>query len=138
MCSIVLKTPYICDVKGNKTPASQSAMPIPISIAIFLALFTLGAAMNKPAGKPDEVVILGGKQYNWVDKKENQNTLVVMAPEQPNHTVTIQGQREPAYFENIFSVFRLLADQKTPAPMTAENNSINSNIKQAIALSVKE
>jgi hypothetical protein len=125
-------------VKGNKTPASQTAMPIPIIIAILIALFTLGATMNKPAGKPDEVVILGGKQYNWVDKKDNQNTLVVMAPEQQNHTVTIQGQREPAFFDNIFSVFRLISDQKESAHMTAINNSINSNIKQAIALSVKE
>lgn len=114
-------------------------MPIPIIIAILIALFSLGATMNKPAGKPDEVVILGGKHYNWVDKKDNQNTLVVMGPEQQNHSVTIQGQREPALFENLFSVFRLIPDQKEEDhTMTAVNNSINSNIKQVIALSVKE
>jgi hypothetical protein len=112
-------------------------MPIPIIIAILIALFTLGANMNKPAGKPEEVVIIGGKHYNWVDKKDNHNTLVVMAPEQQDHTTTIQGQREPEFFENIFSVFRLVTDEKE-GPMTSINNSINSNIKQAIVLSEKE
>jgi hypothetical protein len=124
-------------VKGNKTPPSQVAMPIPIIIAILIALFTLGANMNKPAGKPDEVVIIGGKHYNWVDKKDNHNALVVMAPEQQDHTTTIHGQREPEFFENIFSVFRLVTDEKEE-PMTSINNSINSNIKQAIVLSEKE
>jgi len=104
---------------------------------MLIALFTLGATMNKTAGKPDEVVIIGGKHYNWVDKKDNHNTLVVMAPEQQDHTITIQGQREPEFFENIFSVFRLITDEKEER-MTTLNNSLNSNIKQAIALSEKE
>ncbi|MBO9199818.1 MULTISPECIES: hypothetical protein [Niastella] len=112
-------------------------MPIPISIAMLIALFTLGAAMkNKKAGNPDEVVIIGGKQVNWVNKKDSR-TLVVMAPEQQDHTITIQGQQESAFFDNIFQcsgLYKIIKDE----PMTAINNSINSNIKQAIALSPKE
>jgi len=104
---------------------------------MLIALFTLGATMkNKPAGKPDEVVIIGGKHYNWVDKKDNR-TLVVMAPEQQDHTITIQGQQESDFFENIFqssSLYQIIKEE----PMTTINNSINSNIKQAIALSEKE
>ena len=105
---------------------------------MLIALFTLGATMkNKPAGKPDEIVIIGGKHYNWVDKKDNNNTLVMMAPEQQDHTITIQGQQETAFFENIFqcsSLYQIIKEE----PMTSINNSINSNIKQAIVLSVKE
>jgi hypothetical protein len=125
-------------VKGNKTPPSPSAMPIPIIIAILVALFTLGATMKKQtAGSPDQVVIIGGKHVNWIDKKDNRDNLVVIAPEQKNHTVIIRGQRESASFEGIFQLLGLYQIVKGE-PMTAVNNSINSNIKQAIVLSEKE
>jgi hypothetical protein len=106
-------------VKGNKTPDSQVAMPIPIIIAMLIALFTLGATMkNKPAGKPEKIVIIGGKHLN-------------------DHTITIQGQQETAFFENIFqssSLYQIIKEES----MTSINNSLNSNVKQAIVLSVKE
>jgi len=104
---------------------------------MLIALFTLGATMKKTTGRPDQVVIIGGKHYNWVDKKDNHNTLVVMAPEEEDHTITIKGQRETALFDNIFQLSGLYQIIKAE-PMTAVNNSINSNIKQAIALSEKE
>jgi phosphopantetheine adenylyltransferase len=124
-------------VKGNKTPASQSAMPIPIIIAVLIALFTLGAKMNQQKGSPARVVIVGGKQYNVVDEKDNRNTLVVIAAEQNGHTVIIKGQRETASFENIFQLLGLYQIIKAE-PMTPINNSINSNMKQAVCLSEKE
>ncbi|SEN30497.1 hypothetical protein SAMN05660816_00666 [Niastella yeongjuensis] len=86
---------------------------------MLIALFTLGATMkNKPAGKPETIVIIGGKNYD-------------------PHTITIQGQQESAFFENIFqcsSLYQIIKEE----PVTYINNSINSNIKQAVALSVKE
>ena len=112
-------------------------MPIPIIIAMLVALFTLGATMKKQTGNPDRVVIIGGKHYNWIDKKDNHNTLVVMAPEQQNHTIIIKGQRESASFDHIFEFLGMYQIEKGE-PVTAGNNSINSNIKQAIVLSVKE
>jgi len=125
-------------VKGNKTPPSQVAMPIPIIIAILIALFTLGAKMNQPQkGSPARVVIVGGKQYYQVDKKGNRDTLVLMAPEEHNHSVTINAQREGDSFENIFQLLGLYQIIKTE-PITVVNNSINSNMKQAVCLSVKE
>jgi hypothetical protein len=113
-------------------------MPIPIIIAILVALFTLGATMKKQTTvSPDKVVIIGGKHVNWIDKKDNRNNLVVMAPEQKNHTIVIKGQRESASFEGIFQLLGLYQIVKGE-PMKAVNNSINSNIKQAIVLSEKE
>src|SRR5687768_13055011 len=99
-------------------------MPIPIIIAILVALFTLGTKMNQPKGGRAEVVILGGKQYNWVDKKDNRDNLVVMAPEQQDHTITIKGQRQTGAFENIFQLSGLYQIIKSE-PITAVNNSIN-------------
>jgi hypothetical protein len=124
-------------VKGNKTPASQTAMPIPIIIAVLIALFSLGAKMNQKTGSPARVVIVGGKPYNVADEKENRNTLVVVAAEQNDHTVIIKGQRETASFENIFQLLGLYQIIKAE-PITPVNNSINSNMKQAVCLSEKE
>jgi hypothetical protein len=124
-------------VKGNKTPASQSAMPIPIIIAVLIALFSLGAKMNQKTGGPARVVIVGGKQYKVADGKDNRNTLVVVAAEQNDHTVIIKGQRETASFENIFQLLGLYQIIKAEA-MTPVNNSINSNMKQAVCLYEKE
>lgn len=99
-------------------------MPIPIIIAILIALFTVGANMDKPkAGKPEVVVILGGKQYNWIEKNADSNNLVVMAPEQQDHSITIQGQRQTGTFENIFQLMGLY--QIIKAEPIAANNSIN-------------
>ena len=113
-------------------------MPIPIIIAILIALFTLGAKMNQPQkGSPARVVIVGGKQYYQVDKKDNRDTLVLMAPEQHTHSVTINAQAEGDSFENIFQLLGLYQIIKAE-PMTVVNNSINSNMKQAVCLSVKE
>jgi hypothetical protein len=138
VCCIVLKTPYICVVKGNKTLTSQTAMPIPIIIAILIALLTLGKMhQQQQKGGPAQVVIIGGKQYNWVDKSDNRNTLVVMAPEQKDHTITIKAQRASASFENIFQLAGLYQIIKAE-PMTAVNNSINTNMKQTACLSEKE
>jgi hypothetical protein len=111
-------------------------MPIAIIIAIFVALFTLGVKMNQPKGSPARVVIVGGKQYFQVTKKDNRDTLVLMAPEQHKHIVTINGQRETESF-NIFQLSGLYQIIKAE-PITAINNSINSNIKQAVCLSEKE
>jgi hypothetical protein len=111
-------------------------MPIAIIIAIFVALFTLGVKMNQPKGSPARVVIVGGKQYYQVTKKDNRDTLVLMAPEQHKHIVTINGQRETESF-NIFQLSGLYQIIKAE-PVTAINNSINSNIKQAVCLSEKE
>ncbi|THU41838.1 hypothetical protein FAM09_06970 [Niastella caeni] len=109
-------------------------MPIPISIAILIALFVLGGKMNKqPKGSPAEVVILGGKQYSLVDKKDSCNTLVVMNPKQNDNTVIIKGQRQSAPIENIFQFLGLYQIIKAE-PLTPVNNSINSNIKQAVCL----
>jgi len=136
VCCIVLKTPYICVVKGNKTPASPPTMPIPISIAVLIALFTLGAKMNQKKSGPDQVIIVGGKQHSWVYEKDNRNTLVVMAPAKNDHTIIIKGRQETASFENIFlssSLYQFVEAE----PTTPVNNSINSNMKQAVYLSVK-
>jgi hypothetical protein len=124
-------------VKGNKTQASHSAMPIPIIIAVIIALFSLGAKMNQKTGSPARVVIVGGKPCNVADEKDNRNTLVVVAAEQNDHTVIIKGQRETASFENIFQLLGLYQIIKAE-PMTPVNNSINSNMKQAVCLSEKE
>jgi len=137
VCCIVLKTSYICVVKGNKTPTSQTAMPIPIIIAILIALLTLGKMHQQQKGSPAQVVIIGGKQYNWVDKSDNRNALVVMAPEQKDHTITIKAQRQSAPIENIFQFSGLYLILKAE-PMTAVNNSINTNMKQTACLSEKE
>jgi hypothetical protein len=110
-------------------------MPIPIIIAVLIALFTLGAR-NQKKSSPDQVVIVGGK-YNVVDKKDNRNTLEVMASEENDHSIIIVGQRETAPYENIFQVSGLYQIIKA-APMTPINNSINSNIKQAVCQSEKE
>lgn len=99
-------------------------MPIPIIIAILIALFTLGANMDKQKASRPEVVILGGKQYNWVDKKEKSDNLVVMAPEQKDHSITIKGQRQTGNFENIFQLLGLYQIIKAE-PIAAANNSIN-------------
>jgi hypothetical protein len=124
-------------VKGNKTPASQPAMPIPIIIAILIALFTLGAKVNQQKDHPAKVVILGGKQYNWVDEKDNRNTLDVKAPQQDDdHTIIIKGQRQSAPFENIFQLSGLYQIIKAE-PITPVNHSFNSNMKQAVYVSVK-
>ena len=111
-------------------------MPIAIIIAIFVALFTLGVKMDQPKGSPARVVIVGGKQYYQVAKKNNRDTLVLMAPTQHEHTITINGQRETESF-NIFQLSGLYQIIKAE-PMTTINNSINSNIKQAVCLSEKE
>jgi hypothetical protein len=99
-------------------------MPIAIIIAIFVALFTLGANMQEPEAGRHEVVILGGKQYNLVDKKDNGGKLVVMAPEQQDHSITIKGQRQTGNFENIFQLLGLYQIIKAE-PIAAANNSIN-------------
>ena len=112
-------------------------MPIPIIIAVLIALFSLGAKMNQKTGSPARVVIVGGKPYNVADEKDNRNTLVVVAAGQNDHTVIIKGQRETASFENIFQLLGLYQIIKAE-PMTPVNNSINSNMKQAVCLSEKE
>ena len=111
-------------------------MPIPIIIAILIALFTLGANVNQQKGQPAKVVILGGKQYNWVDKKDNRNNFEVKAPQQDDHTIIIKGQRQTAPFENIFQLSGLYQIIKAE-PLTPVNNSFNSNMKQAVYVSVK-
>lgn len=98
-------------------------MPIPIIIAILIALFTLGANMDKTKTSRPEVVILGGKQYNWVDKKDNKDNLVVMGPEEEDHSITIKGQRQTGNLENIFEF--LFFYQIIKAEPIAANNSIN-------------
>ena len=105
---------------------------------MLIALFTLGATMNKPAGKPEEVVILGGKHYNWVEKKDIQNTLVVMAPEQTGHKIIIKGTPDNDSFENIFKqvgISRFIDDAEEEKEM--ESNYITSNIQQALHMPVK-
>lgn len=111
-------------------------MPIPIIIAIIIALFTLGANVNQPKGRPAKVVIIGGKQYNWVEKKDNLDNLAVKAPKQNDQTIIIKGQRQSAPFENIFQLSGLYQIIKAE-PMTPVNNSINSKMKQAVCMSVK-
>lgn len=98
-------------------------MPIPIIIAILIALFTLGANMDKTKTSRPEVVILGGKQVNWVDKKDNKDNLVVMGPEEEDHSITIKGQRQTGNLENIFEF--LFFYQVIKAEPIAANNSIN-------------
>lgn len=92
-------------------------MPIPIIIAILLALFTLETALkNEPVRKPEKIVILGGKNNN-------------------DRTISM-GQQETAFFTNIFqctSLYQIIKEE----PLTSIH-SINSNIKQAIVLSEKE
>lgn len=111
-------------------------MPIAIIIAIFVALFTLGLTKTQTRGSSAEVVIIGGKQYNWADKKDNHNTLVLMAEEKDNE-ITIKGQRSTRPLEHIFQLSGLYQIIKAE-PMTVINNSNNSNIKQAICRSEKE
>ncbi len=86
---------------------------------MLIALFTLGSTMkNKPAGKPEKIVIIGGSNNNNND-----------------HTISM-GQQETAFFTNIFqcsSLYQIIKEE----PMTSIH-SINSNIKQAIVLSEKE
>ncbi|WP_207511319.1 hypothetical protein [Longitalea luteola] len=111
-------------------------MPIAIIIAMFVALFTLGLTRTQSKGSPDQVVIIGGKQYNWANKKDNRNTLVLMAAETDN-AVTIKGQRSSTPLEHIFQLSGLYQIIKAE-PMVVNNNSNKSNIEQAICLSEKE
>jgi hypothetical protein len=126
-------------VKGNKQPASHIAMPIAIIIAIFLALFTLGVKMNlHHTGHPAEVVILGGEKYNWMEKEDNRDTLVLKAPESADHKVYIKGTRYTGSFENIFQpAFMNRMEEEEITEQPAIEKYINSNIKRAVYLSVK-
>lgn len=113
-------------------------MPIAVVIAIFLALFTLGAKMHMSSGRPQEVMILGGKQYNWVDKKTNGDTLVLKAPEQTGHKIIIKGKRYSESFENIFKLVgfsRFIDDAEEEKEM--ESNYITRNMQQALSMPVK-
>ena len=112
-------------------------MPIFIIIAMLAALFTLGANMHPQKGNPAQVVIVGGKQYYQVEKKDNRNTLVLMASAQNENSITIQAQPEDLPIENIIEYAGLYNVLKFE-PMPAVNNSINSNMKQAFGLTVKE
>jgi phosphopantetheine adenylyltransferase len=62
---------------------------------------------------------------------------VVVVAQQNDHSVIIKGQRETASFENIFQMLGFYQIIKAE-PMTPVNNSINSNMKQAVCLSEKE
>ncbi|WP_205508172.1 hypothetical protein [Longitalea arenae] len=103
---------------------------------MFLALFTLGIDSSHQKGSPAEVVIFGGKPYNWADKKGNGKRVVLMAEEKDN-AITIKGQRPAMPLEHIFQLSGLYQIIKAE-PMIVINNSNNSNIKQAICLSEKE
>lgn len=92
--------------------------------------------MNQKKSGPDQVMIVGDKQHSWVYEKDNRNTVVVMAPRKNDHTIIIKGKQETASFENIFmlsSLYQFLEAE----PLIPVNNSINSNMKQAVCLSVK-
>jgi len=85
-------------------------------------------------GHPSEVVILGGEKYNWMDKEDNHDTLVLKAPESSDHKIYIKGTRYTGSFENIFQPSFM--DEITEEQPAIEKY-INSNIKQAVLLSVK-
>jgi hypothetical protein len=108
-------------------------MPIAIVIAIFLALFTLGTKMHMSSNRPSEVMILGGKQYNWVDKKNNGDTLVLKAPEQTGHKIIIKGRRYSESFENIFRQigFSRFIDEAEEEKEMKTTNYITRNIQAA-------
>jgi hypothetical protein len=96
-------------------------MPIPIIIAILVALFTLGTKMNQPKTGRAEVVSVSSKQNDKADKKQNHDNLVeaaVKAEEEPAGKA--QGQTED--YENIFQLWSLY---KIIEPINAVNNSIN-------------
>lgn len=96
-------------------------MPIPIIIAILIALFTLGTTMNQPTGDGAGVVNTGGKKKDRGDKKQNHDNLVELpAKEETAPADRSQGQAEG--YENIFQLWSLY---KITEPITAVNNSIN-------------
>ena len=96
-------------------------MPIPIILAILVALFTLGTKMNQPKGARAEVVSVGSKQNDRADKKQNHDNLEeVAAKEQEASAGKAKGQTED--YENIFQLWSLY---KITEPITAVNNSIN-------------
>lgn len=103
---------------GIKQPASHIAMPIAIVLGIFLALFTLSIKAKQHTGKhPEEVVIVGGKNLNWMEKKDN---------------------RDIGSF-NIFQqafMFRMEENESMEERQTS-NKSLNSNIQRVVCLSVK-
>jgi hypothetical protein len=113
-------------------------MPLAIILAIFLALFTLGIKMNlHRTGHPSEVVILGGEKYNWMDKEDNRDTLVLKAPESSDHKVYIKSTRYTGSFENIFqpAFMNRMEEDEITEEQPAIEKYINSNIKQAVLLS---
>jgi hypothetical protein len=81
-------------------------MPIPIIIAILVALFTLGTKMNQPASGKAAVVIVGGEKQNPAAKKNNRDNLVVVAAEQQAPTAD-KGQEQTEDFENVFQLWSL-------------------------------
>jgi len=116
-------------------------MPIAIILAIFLALFTIGTQMHQGANQPAQVVIVGGEKYNWMDKKNNQDTAVLMAPEQKDHTIYIRAQRNSGFFENIFQqIFMSRMDDATEIELKETTDYITSNTKRIViaSKSVKE
>jgi hypothetical protein len=111
-------------------------MPIAIILAIFLALFTLGSNMHRATGHPAQVVIVGGEKYNWVDKKNDTDTAVLMAPEQKDHTIYIRGGHQTGFFENIFE--QVFMYRLNDNDMSETTDYITSNTQRAVLKSVNE
>jgi hypothetical protein len=81
-------------------------MPIPIIIAILVALFTLGTKMDQPKSGKAEVVIVSGEKQNPAAKKDNRDNLVVVATEQQEPAAD-KGQEQTEDFENVFQLWSL-------------------------------
>jgi hypothetical protein len=123
-------------VKGNKTPTSHPTMPVPISIAILLALFILGTRSDLRPGHSPRAITQGAKQYNWARQQENKDTLAVSHAQQNDQKVLIKGQGDADSFDNMFrdaTLLRFVEDEEISNETTNINN-IKSSLQQALSL----
>jgi hypothetical protein len=82
-------------------------MPIPIIIAILVALFTLGTKMNQPKGGSAQVVIESEKINRAAIKKQNHDNLVEVANEAKGEATVAGEQPENGDVENSFRIWTL-------------------------------
>ena len=82
-------------------------MPIPIIIAILVALFTLGTKMNQPKTAGAKMVVTTGKQIKGIEKKQNHDNLEAAVPQLEESTPTTKEKRQTEEFGNIFQLWGL-------------------------------
>ncbi len=82
-------------------------MPIPIIIAILVALFTLGTKMNQPKTNSARAVVTDEKQYKGIEKKQNHDNLEAVATGLEESAIYHQREKRTEEFGNIFQLWGL-------------------------------